>query len=338
MVTPGSPLSPAPGHDVVQRSLRDRVDEYATYAHQLANDPPKPGAKSFHAKLLDWVTERLVADGVPTWTRVEDSALPSGKSGAFDHVLWKVKLPPSKQLYRKAINELGADAVKGYTDTLFHEAYHCEQYFTVAKLLASRGIGIPEIMGKLVVPRRVAEAAVRAKGTLDGEGAAEARSLAERWEPWTTGPVHDWLNAVLKLKNLSRAARAAQDKSPDTIQKEITALLAGMGDCRDKVVRHAAEVTGQEADVVAAETVRLREACAAVEDGRPADGSASARAEFVREGGPVAALNTIAHHVYQEVDPLEKDAWALGALAGEAFALKAGVGGGTAPPSAGTAH
>jgi hypothetical protein len=103
-----------------------------------------------------------------------------GLNGVFRFTPWTVKLseakwnrgapkkPENQEKFKKGISQLA--------DTVYHEYRHCEQWYRMARFLASTGLGAAEISRSMLIPDNIAQASRNAP-TLT----AEERSEGEAW-------------------------------------------------------------------------------------------------------------------------------------------------------------
>lgn len=124
--------------------------------------------------LVAKVNQRLKAANVPEIKeRVFEAMDTEGAVGEFDRTRWVMRLDP-ESLEAKSLDELeGADLA----DTVYHEARHAEQFFSIARMLAGKGKTASQIAAELTIPADIADKAVAAK--LE-KGSAEA-IMAEGW-------------------------------------------------------------------------------------------------------------------------------------------------------------
>jgi hypothetical protein len=96
-----------------------------------------------------------------------------GAVGEFDRTRWFMRLDPATLESDSLDVYGGADLA----DTVYHEARHAEQFFSIARMLAGQGKTASQIVAELTIPADVADEAVAAK--LE-KGSTEA-IMAEGW-------------------------------------------------------------------------------------------------------------------------------------------------------------
>ncbi|MBP2330099.1 hypothetical protein JOF56_010484 [Kibdelosporangium banguiense] len=144
--------------------------------------------------LVAAVNRRLADAGVTTVTvQLYDGDSPS-EQGSFDFPTWTMRLN------RLLLNQSGLtqEAATDLANTVYHEARHTEQWFTMARYLAGQGYSAAGIASNLDIPARVARDAKNAppirRGTTEavvasgwyesvyGSGAAHREAVLTRVE------------------------------------------------------------------------------------------------------------------------------------------------------------
>jgi hypothetical protein len=162
------------------------IDEWATLAT----------AEARRDRLVELVNERLVAAGVPAVTPAFDPN--ANNAGSFDFPTWRMMIGQGR---------LGADSIseadaKDTADTVYHEARHTEQWFRMAQLRASQGLGAAAITTELGIPARIAR---EARAAPLERGSMEA-VIAQGWWDSVYGSGSAHREAV--LTEIDRAATA----------------------------------------------------------------------------------------------------------------------------------
>lgn len=94
----------------------------------------------------------------------------------FNYQLWLVELLPGKWKLNVKSGEEDKfkKGVAKLADTIYHEHRHCEQWFRIARWLASGGWKVPNIMGLMRIPEGTVKIAVTQTAVLSPEEQREA--------------------------------------------------------------------------------------------------------------------------------------------------------------------
>lgn len=132
---------------------------FANECQQVAASVDRLSVRALKTALLDAANRQLTLCGVPTLAFANDPQ--SDANGYFDFGPWALT-------FGGAVNEKASKTytmVASLADTVYHESRHCEQWFRIAQLAASKGL-----------PHRMGLAAIRA----DAVGMAADLGIAAR--------------------------------------------------------------------------------------------------------------------------------------------------------------
>lgn len=136
----------------------EHEEDFAEFAVQQLNDWEDLGSADARAEqLMDKVNELLQESKVPECdSEVKD--LPD-LLGQFDFEPWKIEL--GKPAFEKDVITL--EEYADTADTVYHEARHAEQWFSMARMLAGQGKDAAKIAKMMGIPLDIATEAVSVK-------------------------------------------------------------------------------------------------------------------------------------------------------------------------------
>ncbi len=142
---------------------RVSLTRFVDAAHDLEPEWPKLDKVKRGDRFGEAANVELKAAGVPEVGTVV-KPLPGRTLGQFDFVPWDLDLDDA------AFDEptIDRESMSGMAETVFHESRHAEQWFRMAQVQAGQGKTAPELVGEMGIPQAVADSAVQAK--LSGEG------------------------------------------------------------------------------------------------------------------------------------------------------------------------
>ncbi len=247
-------------------SLKTVVDGYVDFAYGLVTAEPKIPTYSFVQELAAWLGKKAGENnGIKVWNPNIDTAASGSRYGLFQRSSWTLNVYGTS---KKAQAKEDRAALQEFVDTVIHEAYHCEQYYVAARVLARKKIAdTPQTVLKFGPIRaavisdfagvnnqaigKAAQDAWDERGLTDPEKQKrdlQARQEAEQvrdWMPWFTSlPVIKWSGAVADMRKAARflhtSARdtktCAQFKGDDLTARS---LLNQVTSSRDIIVKAA---------------------------------------------------------------------------------------------------
>lgn len=167
------------------------IDEWATLAT----------AEARRDRLVELVNQRLASAGVPPVTPAFDAN--ANNAGSFSFATWVMRIGRAR-LEGDSISEEDA---RNIAATVYHEARHTEQWFRMAQLRASQGLGVAALATELGIEARIARLA-RAEPLVRGSMDAV---IAQGWWDSVYGSGSAHREAVLtEVDRASTERRAAQ--------------------------------------------------------------------------------------------------------------------------------
>jgi hypothetical protein len=267
--------------------------------------------------LITKVNEKLPYPCTPVYST-------SGTAGAFDRVTWTIEMN-TDQFSSRVVNKVGdlnREEVGELVDTIYHEARHSEQAFKVAQMKAAEGKKATDIEKELSIPAQIAASAFTRplKGTEETKG----------WEAFTGGRYEKYYGEVSKLRDEINELRAVFDSGSK--RQKITRIATRLNkieqhindyfdDEQKKIEKLKNQETVDKSVLKNIKAIKLAfnnfKAEYNNQKGDPA------KYDIAKLEGLALALHEARYTAYRDAED-EKDAWAVGGAAGEAFKKKAG--------------
>lgn len=180
----------------------EHEEDFAEFAVEQLNQWEDLGSADARAEqLMDKVNELLESSKVPECdSEVKD--LPD-LLGQFDFETWKIEL--GKPAFERDVITL--EEYADTADTIYHEARHAEQWFSMARMLAGEGKTAAKIAEMMGIPLDIASEAVNLKYAPDSMEAL----VANGWYESVYGVDAQYReNTLTELENASKELDEAQ--------------------------------------------------------------------------------------------------------------------------------